>query len=75
MNRTTILLTETLKMQAVRLAKLEGISFGQLIRESLEMRLKENDKKRERDCFYEDNSVFTGKSPHDLSINHDDYLY
>ncbi len=73
MNRTTILLTETLKMKAMRLAKLEGISFGQFIRESLEMRLKESDKNR--DCFYEETSVFTGKSPADLSTHHDDYLY
>lgn len=73
MNRTTILLTEALKMKAMHLAKLEGISFGQMIRESLEMRLKEHDKNR--DCFYEDNSVFTEKLPHDLSVNHDDYIY
>ncbi len=75
MNRTTILLSETLKMQVMHLAKLEGVSFGQFIRESLEMRLKENLKKHERDCFYADDSVFTGKAPRDLSINHDDYIY
>lgn len=75
MNRTTILLNETLKMKVMRLAKLEGISFGQFIRESLEMRLKEAHTKRKRDCFYEDTSVFTGKSPDDLSVHHDDYLY
>ena len=73
MNRTTVLLSETLKIKAMRLAKLEGISFGQLMRESLEMRLKESPKKR--DGFYEDHSVFADKVSHDLSINHDDYLY
>ena len=74
MNRTTIMLPETLKGKATYLARQQGISLGELIRELLESRFR-NTQSKKRDCFYADESVFSGDAPADLSTNHDDYLY
>ncbi len=41
MNRTTIVLTDDLKVEASRRARARGVSFGALVREALDKLLKE----------------------------------
>mgnify|MGYP005844775159 CR=1 FL=1 len=76
MVRTTIMLSNDLKVRASKRARKLGMSLGEFIRKSLESSL--NSKKgavEEDDPFLGDNEIFTGKAPADLSRNHDDYLY
>ncbi len=75
MNRTTIMLPETLKMKAMNLAKNEGVSLGEFIRESIIMRFRKNTTPIKQDPFFSESLVFSGNSPKDLAENHDDYLY
>jgi hypothetical protein len=73
MKRTTIMLPAELKHRAKWLAREEGRSLGELVRESLEKRLAQDT--RGHDPFFSDTAVFEGDVPSDLSINHDNYLY
>ena len=76
MKRTTIMLPEDLKMRALKRADIMGLSLGGLIRESLEKILHTPDvDQADDDPFFADNVVFQGKTPKDLALNHDDYLY
>lgn len=77
MNRTTIMLPSTLKMQVMKLAKSEGVSLGGLIRKLLESKLQmaKQIKTKAQDPFFADTSVFTGNAATNLASNHDDYLY
>jgi hypothetical protein len=78
MKRTTIMIPNELKTLATRHAKKIGMSLGGFIRESLEKAMEvENHRsgKDDEDPFFSDETVFSGKSPSDLSANHDDYLY
>ena len=77
MNRTTIMLPITLKMQVMSIAKSEGLSLGGLIRNLLETKLltMKQSKGKKPDAFYAFNKVFSGSTPSDLAKNHDDYLY
>ena len=55
-----------------------GMPFGGFIRESLEKAMEaENNRSGKEDeaPFFSDNTVFSGKSHSDLSVNLDDYLY
>lgn len=63
---------EELKDRAERAARAKGVSFGALVRESLELYLAE---KKKADPFFSDTRVFTGRTPPDLSAEHDKYLY
>ena len=74
MNRTTIMLPESLKVKAIRVAAKRHVSLGELIREGLK-KVCENNQPKERDIFFTDSHVFTGDTPKDLAKNHDDYLY
>lgn len=67
------MLPAELKARALRRAKDKGVSFGSIVRESLELALK--DDKGAADCFFSDSAVYKGKAPNDLSTRHDDYLY
>ena len=77
MHRTTIMLPGTLKAKVVSSARSEGVSLGEFIRESLELRLKmaKRTDLEKRDPFYAQSIVFSGGCPADLAQNHDDYLY
>jgi hypothetical protein len=78
MKRTTIMIPNELKTRATRHAKKIGMSLGGFIREALEKAMEvENHRsgKDDEDPFFSDKTVFSGKSPSDLSANHDDYLY
>ncbi len=77
MDRTTIMLPATLKAKVVSSARNEGVSLGEFIRSSIEIRLKmtKQTSLKKRDPFYAQSSVFSGDCPTDLAQNHDDYLY
>lgn len=76
MERTTVMLPPDLKMRAERRARDMGISLAELIRESLETMLSGSDKDRPMvDPLFADDAVYAGKTPEDLSVNHDRYLY
>ncbi len=74
MHRTTIMLPAQLKLKAVRQAQRLGISFGELVRFSLEKILK-NSKALSDDPLFNDRAVFSGKIPKDVARHHDKYLY
>ena len=76
MKRTTIMLSDDLKIRAHHRAKGIGVSLGELIRESLEVILSHPDEKKlTEDSLFADDSVYGGNTPKDLSRNHDQYLY
>ncbi len=76
MKRTTIMLPEDLKMRALKRADIVGLSLGGFIRESLEKSLQTPDvDQADDDPFLADNATFQGKTPGDLALKHDDYLY
>lgn len=75
MQRTTIMLPPELKIAAQNLANELGISVGNLIRETLQLRLEQNKENRKKDLLFSDFSVYEGYTPSDLSANHDSYLY
>ena len=74
MERTTIMLPPELKARALRRARESGKSLGELMREALEVILREEGEKT-RDPFFADTAVFEGPAPSDLSANLDHYLY
>lgn len=73
MHRTTIMLPADLRRRAQLKAKEEGVSLAELIRTSLEERLRKDRKKRV--SFFDDKAVFRGETPPDLALDHDKYLY
>jgi len=76
MKRTTIMLPDDLKMRALKHAEIMGLSLGGFIRESLEKNLLPPDvDQADDDPFFADNVFYQGKTPKDLSLNYDDYLY
>ena len=76
MKRTTIMLPDNLKMRAVKHAEIMGLSLGGFIRESLEKTLQPPDVDHaDDDPFFADSVVYRGKTPKDLALNYDDYLY
>lgn len=76
MKRTTIMLPDNLKMRALKHAEITGLSLGGFIRESLEKTLQPPDvDQADEDLFFADNVVYQGKTPKDLALNYDDYLY
>jgi len=76
MKRTTIMLPEDLKMRALKRADIVGLSLGGFIRESLEKSLQTSDvDQADDDPLFADNATFQGKTPADLALKHDDYLY
>ena len=74
MTTTRIQLSERLMERAERSAEDKGISVGELIRETLEIRLGE-ETFPENDSFLSDREVYEGPTPPDLVARFDDYLY
>jgi len=76
MKRTTVMIPEDLKIQAIKHANMAGMSLGGFIREALERALElPNGDKLVDDPFFTDRVVFNGETPSDLARNHDEYLY
>ncbi len=73
MKRTTIMLPRKLKAQADHLAKSQGISLGELIRDALSRSL-DTRKRRERDPLFADTAAVADDWPADVAANHDKYL-
>lgn len=70
--RTTIMLPATLKARAHQRARELGVSFGELVRESLAHAVAPDP--REDPLFF-DEAVFDGDAPADLAADHDRHLY
>ena len=75
MKQTSILLPLDLKRRAEDKARDLGISLGAFIRSSLEQSLKTYTVKDTGDSLFSSTTTYNGKTPKDLSKNHDDYLY
>jgi hypothetical protein len=75
MHRTTVMLPEDLKLQAVQYAREYGLSLGEVMRDSLANWLKERRKQPAKDPLFHNVPVYDGPVPEDYSINHDKYLY
>jgi hypothetical protein len=70
------MLPEDLKMRALKRADIMGLSLGGFIREALEKTLQTPDvDQADDDPFFADDVVFQGKTPKDLALKHDDYLF
>lgn len=70
------MIPEELKIKVKRQAGIKGISLAQFIRESLELSLEKLENENlEDDSFVSDDAVYYGKTPKDISENHDTYLY
>lgn len=74
MKRTTVMLPADLKSRAMQQARERGISFGELLRRSLESALVSPTSAYDEPVFA-DEVVFDGPSPSDLAVEHDGYLY
>ena len=75
MKRTTVMLSAELKARAERRAYELGVSFGELVRETLQTALESGQERRTDDPLFKDEAVFRGKTPKDLGDRHDEYLY
>jgi hypothetical protein len=69
------MLPADLRRRAFDRAKERGVSFGELVRESLDSALPAAGHARGDDPLFSDAAVFTGKAPKDLSVAHDLHLY
>jgi hypothetical protein len=76
MHRTTIMLPESLKRRASKLARREGVSLAELIRSALEERIAaRTDWANDPLWKALEPMDFPPDSPTDLAANHDKYLY
>jgi predicted transcriptional regulator len=62
-NRTTIRLPQNLKARAIRLAREQGISLGELIRQSLASQLNRSERQATLDTLFADKAVYPGMIP------------
>lgn len=74
MKRTSVMLPAELKARAMRAAREQSISFGELVRRSLEAAV-EAPTTRYDDPVFADAAVFEGPAPDDLAVAHDRHLY
>lgn len=75
MKRTTILIPQDLRTRAGLHAQHMGISFGELVRLSLDAYLSNPSSAARKDSLFSDDEVFEGEVPYNLSTAHDGYLY
>ena len=75
MHRTTVMLPQDLKNQALQQARERGVSLGEIVRQSLIAHLQSLKETKGEDPFLADSAIFEGEAPRDLSENHDVYLY
>ena len=69
---TTIDLPAELKRKIEKAADIRGVTFDEYVFEALEWML---EKSEGHVPLYNDNAVFSGGVPEDLSTHHDRYLY
>lgn len=69
------MLPAPLKQRAQVLARRLGISFGELVRNSLEATVRGHGGEVREDPLYGDDAVYRGDAPTDLADRHDEYLY
>ncbi len=74
MKRTSVMLPADLKARAMRTARERGISFGELLRRSLQAAVEAPGTIYD-DPVFADSAVFDGPAPTDLAAEHDGYLY
>ena len=74
MYRTTIMLPEILKAQAVSESSSLGISLGEFVRKSVAMALNAN-KTTITDTLFSDTATYAGDAPSDTVSRHDEFLY
>lgn len=74
MHRTTVLISQPLRMQVDRYAQKHRLSLGQVIRLSLERTVAE-EKSMEQDPFFTDQHFARVNHVVNWSENHDDALY
>ena len=75
MVRTTIMLPAVLRSRSSRRARERGVSFGELVRESLTAELERGSARGAKDPLFADDAVYKGRAPKDVAKNHDAYLY
>jgi len=75
MKRTTVMLPAELRRRAHAAARKRKVSFGALVRESLDAALPALDTAREDDPLLSDGAVYEGRAPRDLAKAHDRHLY
>ena len=67
------MLPQELKRLALKRARERGVSFGELVRESLSAVL--TGAPGAEDSLLADRAIYRGKTPRDLAAEHDRYLY
>jgi hypothetical protein len=75
MKRTTVMLPADLRRRAFRKAKSQGVSFGVVVRESLDSALPALDWTGGDDPLFTDAAVWRGRVPRALARDHDRFLY
>jgi hypothetical protein len=75
MKRTTVMLPADLRRRAFRRAKEQGVSFGVVVRESLDAALPALEGTGGDDPFFADGAVWRGRVPRALAREHDRFLY
>jgi hypothetical protein len=75
MKRTTIMLPADLRRRALRRAKSWGVSFGTVVRESLDAALPALEEVGGDDPLFLDRDVWSGRAPRALAREHDRFLY
>lgn len=75
MRRTTVMLPADLRRRAFRRAKDQGVSFGVVVRESLDAVLPALEWTGGDDPLFSDGAVWRGRAPRALAREHDRFLY
>jgi hypothetical protein len=75
MKRTTVMLPADLRRRAFRRAKEQGVSFGVVVRDSLDAALPALEEVSGDDSLFKDGAVWVGRAPRDLAREHDRFLY
>jgi hypothetical protein len=75
MRRTTIMLPADLRRRAFRRARDQGVSFGVVVRESLDAALPALEWIGGDDPLFADGAVWRGRAPRALAREHDRFLY
>jgi hypothetical protein len=74
-NRTTVVLSEDLKLRAREQARREGIPFSELVRQAIAARVDDPAGRVDEDPLFGDVPVYEGPVPANLSEDHDTDLY
>ncbi|MDL2716336.1 MAG: hypothetical protein PT977_01155 [Acidobacteriota bacterium] len=75
MKRTTVMLPADLRRRAFRRAKEQGVSFGVVVRDSLDAALPALEGVTGDDSLFADGAVWLGRVPRALAREHDRFLY